>query len=341
MVLAGCGLNITNENPTPTPDFVTATLPLTQTLQPATTSPSPATLPIVSLIEGTTTTQINVRSEPSTIGNSFGTIAAFSKVQIIGRESNGAWYQIVYSNSPDGKGWVTATYVQVDATAEIPVVETGTTSGLSVNGLVVQPVNVRSGPGTNYESLGTLSPNDVVKVTGKDPGSSWLQIDFKSEAGWVATEFLKVDGIDGLPVTANSTQASTTEEVATLEPSLSPSPQDGDSMQMPSAAVTLSTAGTDAFQFDGNVSSPSGDTEDWLQFKSVGSTVILEVKCSSKTLQVQLWNNNQNIEGEVFSCEQTKELEVKTEETYFLRVLANESNSLHVTRYSLSLKIDR
>src|SRR5260221_7346237 len=101
MVLVGCGLNITNENPTPTPDFVTATLPLTQTLQPATTSPSPATLPIVSLIEGTTTTQINVRSEPSTIGNSFGTIAAFSKVQIIGRESNGAWYQIVYSNSPD------------------------------------------------------------------------------------------------------------------------------------------------------------------------------------------------------------------------------------------------
>jgi hypothetical protein len=138
---------------------------------------------------------------------------------------------------------------------------------------------------------------------------------------------------------ANSTQIVSTQEIAaSTTPFVLQPVQDNDSMLAASASISLSPSGTDAFQFNGNVSSPTGDTEDWLQFTSVGSNIIVEVKCSTDTLHVELWNNGLNVEGEIFSCGQTRELGIKSGETYFLRVLANESNIPQVTQYSLTLK---
>ena len=61
-----------------------------------------------------------------------------------------------------------------------------------------------------YDSLGVLSPNDVVFITGKDPSGAWMQIEFANAPdgkGWVASEFLKVDNLDSLPVIGNVEQA--------------------------------------------------------------------------------------------------------------------------------------
>ncbi len=342
ILLTSCGLDITDENGTPTPDFVTATLPETSTPAATVTSIPPSPLPTASPVEGTTTTQINVRSEPSTVGSSLGIIPPFSKVQILGRESNSAWYQIIYASSPDGKGWVTATYVQVDAAVEIPVIEMGTGSGAGVSGLVIRPINVRSGPGTSYESLGTLSPNDVVPVTGRDSSGAWMQIEFKGAAGWAASEFMQVDGADALPVTAETTQVIGTAPATEIAGVSSPSPavQDNDSQQEPAASLVLSPGGAHAFQFSGNVSSPHGDAADWLQFTSAGSTLLLEVKCSNNGLNVELWNNGQHA-GKTFSCADTGILEIEAGQTYYLRMVASESEPLQVTEYDLKLEFVR
>jgi uncharacterized protein YraI len=337
--LAGCGMNVTNETVTSTPDFITATLPETSTPAPTGTALPPTPQPTFPPVAGTTTTQLNVRSEPSTAGDSLGTIDAFSRVQILGKESNGAWYQIIHPSSPDGKGWVTATYVQVDASAEVHVIPLG--SGLSLSGLVIGPVNVRKGPATSNESLGTLSANDVVSVIGRDSSGAWLQVQFKGQTGWAATEFLQVDGVDGLPVTAQAAEV-----VATGQPteagtaaSILPAVPDHDTMGQPAASLFPSSA-SDTFQFNGNVSSPAGDAEDWLQFTWPGSAILLEVNCTANELRVELWKNGQYDE-QALSCTDVELLKIEAGQVYHLRMMAVELELLQVTNYELKMQFVR
>lgn len=48
-------------------------------------------------------------------------------------------------------------------------------------------VNVRSGPGTQYDVIGQLQDSALVPVTGRsDEDSNWLRIDFDGREGWVA-----------------------------------------------------------------------------------------------------------------------------------------------------------
>lgn len=163
IVSSSCGVNVSNANEfTATPGFVTSTLPPTK-IPPSTHTSLPAT-PTAEIIEGTvgtaisasegiTTTQLNVRMEPSTASETLGMVNQFATVQVIGKDASGSWYQISYINS---KGWVRAEYVQVNATVEIPVIRSVTGSGSGMSGLVIQKINVRGGPGINYEALGVL-----------------------------------------------------------------------------------------------------------------------------------------------------------------------------------------
>lgn len=334
---SGCSVNLAGESPTTsTPDFITATLPITSTPPAISTTAPPLPLPTSPPIEGITTTQVNVRSEPSTAGSNLGMIAQFSKVQILGRESFAAWYQILYSNSTDGNGWITAAYVQVDDSAGIPVVEIPSGSGSRVTGLALQTINVRSGPGTNFDTLGTLIPNDVVSVTAKDASGAWMQVDFKGQAGWAASEFLKVNDADPLPVSAGPTQASAAEVTAVPTPIAPPPMLDSDSRQSPLASVVLSPSVNRAFQFNGHVSSLNGDAEDWIQFKSSGSRVFAGLYCSTAGIQVELWLDDQPSEMAPLGCGEHLELEIQENGTYFLRVIAGEFETIS---YHLSLEI--
>jgi uncharacterized protein YraI len=339
VLLAGCGMHVTNETVTSTPEFITVTLPESSTPAPTGTAMPPTPQPTFPPVEGTTTTQLNVRSEPSTAGDSLGTINAFSRIQILGKESNGAWYQIMFPSSPDGKGWITATYVQVDASAEVHVIPLG--AGLGLSGLVIGPVNVRTGPGTTNESLGTLSPNDVVSVLGRDSSGAWLQVQFKGQTGWAAAEFLQVDGVDGLPVTAQAVAVAATggPTEASVASAILPAIQDHDTLGQPAASLFPSSA-ADTFQFNGNVSSPAGDAEDWLQFTWPGSAILLEVNCSVNELRVELWKNGQYDE-QALSCTDVELLKLEAGQVYHLRMMAVDLELLQVTNYELKMQFVR
>lgn len=48
-------------------------------------------------------------------------------------------------------------------------------------------VNVRTGPGTEYDIIGQLTSGDEVQVTGRsDDEGNWLRVDFNGREGWVA-----------------------------------------------------------------------------------------------------------------------------------------------------------
>lgn len=123
LLLSACGVDLSSASEvTLTPFIITSTLPSTPVPPPSLTPLPPTAPPTRTPVAGTTSTQLNVRGDPSTTSAPLGLLAPFTKVQIIAKDSSGTWYEILYSQGPDGTGWIVAQYVQADAPSAIPVV---------------------------------------------------------------------------------------------------------------------------------------------------------------------------------------------------------------------------
>ena len=349
LVGSGCGLNVSNESAvTATPDFVTATLPPTR-IPPASQTPisteavsGVVETPVISSVDGTTTTQLNVRAQPSTASETLGIIAQFATVPVIGKDASGSWYQILYPVSTAGQGWVRAEFVQVNATAEIAVVGGVTGSGSGVSGLVIEKINVRNGPGTDFESLGVLNPKDVIFITGKDPRGEWIQIDHANGVdgkGWVIAKFIQIANMDSIAVIGAPEETTATPAGVVSTPAIIflPANQDGDSMQSPIASAVFSANGAHALQVNGDVSAPDGDTEDWIQFTPDGKNVIVEAKCSSQALIVELWSGDQLINDVGLACAETLILKTNPGQVYYFRIQANGGNAPQFVHYTIKV----
>lgn len=133
VLISGCSSgSIDRVIGTPTLFVITATLPFTSTPHPTDTRQPPTSVPTTAPVEGTTTTQVNVRSAPSASAEILGTVGIFVKVQILGKDAGGEWFEISYppagtqpspSTGSVGVGWVAASYIQVAADADIQVLQ--------------------------------------------------------------------------------------------------------------------------------------------------------------------------------------------------------------------------
>ena len=336
-------MNIASENETATPNFVTATLPATAIPLSTQTPLPPTPVPTLPPVEGITATQVNVRAETSTASDTLGTIAQFSKVQIIGRDSSSSWYQIIYAGAPQGTGWIRAEYVQVNAAVEIPVFETVSGGGPRMSGLVIQKINVRSGPGTTFDALGELNPNDVVFISGKDESGVWMQIKFASSAdgkGWAALEFLKVENTDTLPVidSVNPTAEVVVNEVAPQTNGALLAMPDGDSMEAPLARIIFSPLGARTARINGSISSPDGDTEDWIEFTPYNGSIAIQILCSEGILQVELQSNGKFVDNFLLVCAEKQLLSVIADQTYMLHLSEADASEIHQTNYTLIME---
>ena len=84
-----------------------------------------------------------------------------------------------------GGGQATSQTPSQPAATPVPAAATATPESPMVTiGNVL--MNVRGGPGTNYNVIGTASPGQKFQITGKNPGlGDWWQIDFRGQTGWV------------------------------------------------------------------------------------------------------------------------------------------------------------
>jgi uncharacterized protein YraI len=343
--LSGCELSVEAAT-TPTLHIITATLPPSATPRPSDTPAPPTSVPTRAPMEGTTTTQVNVRGEPSTSSPPLATLGPAARVQIVGKDPGGNWYQILFEGGPDGKGWVTATYVQSQAADSVPVIGGGPGAG-GASGIALQQVNVRSGPGTEFNSLGTVNPQDVLTLTGKNSAGTWLQVEFGSGPqgkGWVNAGFVQVTGVENLPIVAESGEVlgtgTPTGIPATITPTVVAAPADGDSAAAPAASVAFSPSGARSLSFTGDVSAPDGDTEDWVQFTPYGSSVAVQVSCEgSGALRVEILQGGEPLEGrpELNCSSGLQVLHVKPGQPYLVHLHAAPAGQLELLRYTLTI----
>jgi len=302
--------------------------------------------PRATSIEGIASTQINVRAEPSTVSDVLGIIPANTKIQIIGKDPGENWWQILYPEGTQDKGWVTAQYVRTAGKPEVPVIGGGANPSDGNVAIIQQQLNVRSGPGADFNSLGTLNPQDVVNLTGKDANGGWLQIDFASGPdgkGWISAAFVKAQGVENLPIITESgvVVGTGTPTTIPLPPTqtLIPAPMDNDSAQSPAINITLSVTGSRSFQYSSDVSSPEGDPADWAQFTPFSKTVRLSLSCdgdNSAAIEIREGGKVMQNWGSL-QCDESAVLSTVPGTAYVIGVESPSSDSLIYTRFTLQV----
>lgn len=172
--------SINPTTPTTTTSPTTPTNPTTPTTNPTT--------PTVDNITGTgtpagskkgvvTASELNIRRTASQTADRVGSYTYGDRITIL--ETSNGWGRT-------DKGWVSLSYVYVDG-------DVGTNS---VYGTVTATqLNVRSGPGQNYDRIKSLNQNDRVQIMQqiKVGNTNWGY----TSGGWVSMDYISVDGSTG------------------------------------------------------------------------------------------------------------------------------------------------
>lgn len=284
-----------------------------------------------------------MRAEPSTVSETLGVVAANTEVQIVGRDPGGNWWQILYEAGTDGKAWVAAQYVETEAGPEVPVIGGGGREfDVANSATVIQQLNIRSGPGTGFNSLGILNANDTVNLTGKNRDGSWLQIEFANGPngrGWVNAAFVRTEDVESLPIVSDLGEPIGTATPADTPlpptPTLAPAPMDFDTADAPAKTILFERAGTQTMIYNGDVSQPEGDAEDWIAFTPYGDTALASVRCAGNgTLLVEFVGS-----GSSLMCDETeKVVSVRAGLAQLVRIRAvAASDALQYVRYTLTI----
>ena len=113
------------EIPLPSTEDPTATntppAPTETPLPTATTSPQPTNTPLPVVPSVTIDANLNVRTGPSTDHAVIGALPVGSTAEIVGRNHDGSWWQILYLEGADGQAWISAGYGAAQYTESIPI----------------------------------------------------------------------------------------------------------------------------------------------------------------------------------------------------------------------------
>ena len=163
---------------------------------------------------------LNVRSGAGTNYSVIGSLSNGAKVEIV--ETSGSWYKIKYGS---GYGYISKDYVTVSSSSNSGSTNTGnnnagnssattTQSGtIKVNGAL----NVRSGAGTSYSVIGSLSNGANVEIV--ETSGSWCKIKYGSGYGYVSKDYVTVSSSSNSGSSSSSSSSTTTTQSGTVKAS--------------------------------------------------------------------------------------------------------------------------
>ncbi|WP_195515795.1 SH3 domain-containing protein [Paraclostridium bifermentans] len=128
---------------------------------------------------------LNVRSGAGTSYSVIGSLSNGANVEIV--ETSGSWYKIKYGS---GYGYVSKDYVTVSSSSSNSGSSSSTTTQ-SGTIKVSDALNVRSGAGTSYSVIGSLSNGANVEIV--ETSGSWYKIKYGSGYGYVSKDYVTIN----------------------------------------------------------------------------------------------------------------------------------------------------
>jgi len=168
-----------------------ATLPLVQPpLAPPPTVPLQPALNVA--------TDVNIRTGPSTAYPTIRTVVPGTQMSVLGQDATGAWLFVQFGDGV--QGWIarfltnftdSAPVVATPPLAQPPLAPPATLPVQIEQATPLQNgiwnVNIRSGPGTGYAVLRTVTSGTQMTILGQDTTGTWLFVQFGDGGqGWIA-----------------------------------------------------------------------------------------------------------------------------------------------------------
>jgi len=210
--------NVPSGNAWVSAEFVTAqntdSVPVVQPppAPPETVPPTPAP----DEPTATTTDVVNLRSGPGLNYPIYGLAPKGATGKVVGVSEDRGWWavELPTTTAPDGFGWVSADWVVTKNTENVPVIPAGELPPPAEvpppgpedpQATAIEPINVRSGPGTAYTSYGVVSIGTTGRVLGTSQDGSWWVVALPPAVapdgmGWVNAAYVTTANTDGVPV---------------------------------------------------------------------------------------------------------------------------------------------
>lgn len=130
---------------------------------------------------------LNVRKTPGTDGEYAGLLVNGNTVEIVGVDAATGWYKIKFEG---GYAYITNKSEYVEIISGDP---NGSTTVQKVE-VLAENLNVRSGAGTSYSSIGIVQKGFTADILETDSTTGWYKISYNGEYGWVTnnTTYVKV-----------------------------------------------------------------------------------------------------------------------------------------------------
>lgn len=104
--------------------------------------------------------------------------ASKDDIVVVEEQIDDGWYKVDYKSI---EGYMSASYLTVESTVDVDL-------GYGRVRTDGSPLNVRSGPSTDYDQVTTLHSGSVISLTGIENG--WYQISYKDITGYVSSDYV-------------------------------------------------------------------------------------------------------------------------------------------------------
>ena len=152
------------------------------------------------------TSALNVRKGPSTKYSVITTLYKGDKVTIT--DSDNGWYKVKLSNGKTG--WVSDDYIKVTSSSS----SSNSTSSSKTGTITADSLNVRSGAGTKYSVIASLSKGSKVTITSTK--GDWHKIKMSNgKTGWVSADYIKISSSNS----SSSSSSSVNNKIGTVNTS--------------------------------------------------------------------------------------------------------------------------
>ncbi len=120
--------------------------------------------------------------------------------QVITYASDAGTLKLNLADEASYMGFYVGTPTDDDPDSPDPTAEPGTPTAVAI-----EPINMRSGPGTEYESYGVASIGDTFTITGISEDGTWWVVALSTDiapdgVGWLKADYVEATNAEGVPV---------------------------------------------------------------------------------------------------------------------------------------------
>lgn len=136
--------------------------------------------------------RVIVRGAPGIGAQQVGMMSNGQQFFVLQIRTDGGWLYIQYRG---GKGWIAASTTTLANGAALDTSAPATKDAVAI--VNTGSLNIRTGPGFGFASIGVVSGGTTMRIVGRSRGGDWLLVDSPFGEGWVNMIYVKTQNYFG------------------------------------------------------------------------------------------------------------------------------------------------